>query len=464
MEDLGYLYNDPSGLFVLADAAFMAELGAYDLLGGTGFLPMERMGSLLTALADVDESLSSQAGVILGGSGPVPPAPTPPGVYSVFNGSFMNFSGSAYNDTLILNSGNNNTLYGGTGDDRIVLTVGSGGSNVVYGGYGSWDHIIVERSVTDEALFGDVATLPRGARGDDDLIEVFGDMLSTAEIYGDAELGGEYGALGGDLAYGGNDTIIIHGDHLGGDIFGDFKGGGQVDSTVCGDDSILIKGDVTGSIYGDMMGYTYHPGSDTIHVTGSLGGSGRIYADTASLSPGACHNLITVDGDMMNSEIHGSVDGHDTVTIGGEAGDMALIDTYGGNDSVSIGTAAFAIVNLGDGNDTLRIGQVVDGGGATVSGGAGNDQFIFSGSVTVDPYGGTPHIGKITISDFGVNNQNGYGNDILDVSGITTGSRTVTQHGSDTHIIFSGSNEARYTIVLENVFSSDLLVGQNFIV
>ena len=457
MEDLGYLYNDPSGLFVLSDAAFMAGLGAYNLVGGLGFLSSERMGGLLNALAELDESLPGQTGFIPGADpyNPVASNPVPdnPGMYQVYDGNFMSFSGSAFNDTMILNSGGNNTLYGGKGDDRIVLAAGSSGTNMVHGGYGSWDHLVVERALDNDILYGDADILPQGERGDDDKIEVFGNM-NGGSIYGDAEWGGNMTPdLGAGISYGGNDTIIIHGDVLSGIIYGDFRTGGQVDAAVCGDDSILIKGDVSGTtVYGDMVGYTDAPGSDTIHITGSVFGGASIYADTASMSPGMCTNLITVDGDVSGSYIHGSRDGSDTVIIKGTM-DNGYIMTYGGNDSVSINNVEYGYVLLEEGNDTLSVTSF--SGNLYASGGAGDDLYIFGNAVDDDV--------EARIDDFGINNRNGNGTDVIDLRNFS-GNVNIDQDGEHTKILCSGNNGYEYIITLENVLSSDIVVGQNLIV
>ena len=463
LKSQGHLQDDPSGFFVLGDAAFLAELGAMDLTSMLAFLPGENLDALLTGLGGIDERLGPLLVNALSSSS------SNTGIYQVFTGSFMSYSGSALNDTLLLNGGGNNTLHAGTGDDLILIAAGDAGSNYVLGGHGSWDHIIVESGgMNSNKLSGDEDIMPYGARGDDDVIEVFGGMDQGA-IYGDAH-SVTYSASAGPYAYGGNDTIIIHGDMQdtmpgNSSIYGDFQGalyghptpGTSTGNFVCGDDYILVDGNMTGGwIYGDTNGSPDFPGNDTIRITGNMT-YGVIYGDGATMIGNGGSNALIVDGlvcgtNSSNQAVIYGANGNDTISIGG-LGPNSFVAGLDGDDEITVGALVNTLtdslllgggIDGGAGNDTIKLNgydtvNVMQlSGGRDYGASVDDDLFVFA-----QPVGGHA---TVKISDFGSSPGSFHGNDKIDLSAF--GSSNVTYDSTDSKLICAGSGGILTIIVV----------------
>ena len=444
LKSQGYLQDDPSGYFVLGDAAFLAGLGAMDLTSLLAFLPAERLDALLTGLGELDAQLSPLLANMLNNTG----------IYQLFTGTGQSYTGSGLNDTLILNGGGHNTLHAGSGDDTILVLSGNGPGNMLMGGHGSWDYIYFEQDTRADTVFGDESTMPFGARGDDDVIEVAGLVDNDSFLYGDAEFVSAGGS--GPLAYGGNDTIIVHGNMYGG-IVGDFSGyTGDIlpqANIVCGNDIILIQGDMIsgGTIYGDAMRDVNVSGHDTIHIRGSMTG-GVIYGDyneqdggtaggndvivvggavsiLGSIYGGAGNDSISVGG-VNSGAIYGGA-GNDTIFVGG-LGDAGKVYAEAGNDSIVVGTldantmgdSPAGCIDAGSGNDTLEINSYDLGDVPSYCGGSceptagetDNDLFVFA-----QPTGDV----KVMISNFGTDANSVYGQDTLDLRAFGAGNVAV---------------------------------------
>ena len=482
LKSQGYLLDDPSGYFVLGDAAFLAGLGAMDLTSLLAFLPAESLDALLTGLGELDEHLGPLLVNVLGGVNNT-------GIYQTFTGTGQSYFGSSLNDTLILRGGGMNTLHAGTGDDTIIVLSGDAGGNVIMGGHGSWDYIRVEQDLMGGQLLGDESTMPYGGQGDHDVIEVFGEVSNDAYIYGDAEFVSPGNS--GIAAYGGNDTIIVHGD-MDGRIFGDFLGYLPPDpgdplaslasqpNIVCGNDFILVNGDMTGiEIYGDTQSSVDAPGHDTIHITGDMT-NGEIFGDHEERDAVVGGNdVITVDGDVLGAgcHIYGG-GGNDRITVGGACN--GEIDGGAGNDTISIGTiGSSGHVYAGTGDDSIIVGTLanpfpsLDNAGRRIDGGSGNDTFQINGYdyndhvtysggecaggetdndlfIFAQPTGGDV---SLTINYFGMDADSAHGLDTLDLSAFGAGNVMV-----DTDSIVCTGASGTLTIFVSGTVPEEQLI------
>ncbi len=491
MWERGYLHHDPGGFFVLGDAAFLASLGAFDLLKNVAFLPAERLEALAHTLDAIDDGLGA---VLLDRLDE--PAITvdvdPTGMYREYTGTGQYYTSTPRNDTLILSGGGNNTLFAGQGDDSITVRFGDAGGNLIMGGYGSYDVITVERGIAGDTLLGDVQDMPAGVRGDDDIIILQGPMEAGGLICGDAEnmkadsldyaspqmFGGNDtltvvgGMTGGticgdalnavrpdyDSPYsapqvrGGHDVITVYDGMVGGEIFGDFDSSFHPGNAVCGNDVITVYGGLDGgAIYGDQRGDTAYAGNDVIHVVGDMTG-GAIYGDDAHMV-GMGSNRITVDGTMSAGSISGG-GGADTISVGRLEG--GVISAGGGDDSLVIGTYVFgASVDAGSGNDTLVFHDCHStmGTPGVVSGGAGedlggglfgpdNDLFVFNQPTSGDA--------TLRISQFGTDPDGAYGWDRIDLSAFGAANVSIQSNS----IVCTGSG-GTLTLLLDNLSSID---------
>jgi Ca2+-binding RTX toxin-like protein len=352
-----------------------------------------------------------------------------------------NLTGGKFNDTLTGNAGNN-VLNGGAGDDTLS---GGAGNDTLLGGPGvdTASYATASTGVTVN-LDTDVAQSTVGA-GSDTLKDIeiligsaFNDVLTgvfgSTVSYAAAQSGVTVSlSVAGAQSTGGAGTDTLSGfshiigsgfdDSLGGDIGNNTIDGGAGNDTVTYADaegSVII--DLSnGSAVGDVTG------TDSLNsVENAIGGGfdDTIEASTASntLDGGAGNDTltfqsapsgVTVDLSMGTAQDLGE-NGSDTLlnfenltgsglddTLAGNSGDN-ILDGSGGTDTVSYVGAGFAVtVDLaaqqagGDGNDQLlnfenAIGSAFDdtlAGDAnsnTLTGGAGNDTFIFAFASGID--------------------------------------------------------------------------------
>ncbi len=478
LQGQSFLHHDPGGYFLLGDAAFLASLGAFDLLKNVAFLPAERLDALLTSLDAIDEKLGP---VLLDRLDEPAIAVDHTGIYQECTGSNQYYAGTSGNDTLVLAGGGNNTLFAGPGDDSITIRASDqGGNNLIMGGYGSQDVITVEREFTSDTLLGDAQTLPADVHGDNDIIILQGPM-DGGQICGDADFmksdtldyaaprifGGNDvitvmgsmngGTICGDALYavapehvsqkfsapqvqGGDDVIDVYSDLSDGIIFGDFAEIGQRENAVCGNDRITVHGDmIGGQIYGDVNAESDHAGNDVIIVHGDMSG-GAIYGDGASLNGvSGGSNSIVVDGTMSGGLIYGGL-GNDHLVIG--TYQSGQINTQAGNDTLEFKGYGSGVL----GNDSLSSvsgGQAVphwDGHADTYD--PDDDLFVFAQPTSGDA--------TLHITHFGTEQGGQYGWDRIDLSAFDA--TNVNVQGNTITCAASGGT---LTLVLDGVANFD---------
>ncbi|MDL2268127.1 FecR domain-containing protein [Desulfovibrio sp. OttesenSCG-928-G15] len=350
------------GVFVIADAEFLASIGAINITDELGFIAAEDSDLMIDALAllgfSMDEHFINYSHI-----------PQESSPYNYIYGTPGNdvLTGTSGMDRIYAYGGNDR-ITGGKGND----TIWSGaGQDTISGGYGSFDEIYKQADLNLTVIYGDVKTL-RGATGDADYIEV-----------GTSSANEHYGAVYGDAdsmsnnAMPGNDVIKVHGT-LRGWVSGDasvFDGVKVGTDAATGDeahgrDSIYVEtlggGLITGdsdSVRGTVSGNVANAFNDTISV-GTMNGIGLIIGDFlqalpgtdfSGLGPKAFADLITVGsmtaagsicGDISSPDADGLTMGKDTIKI---TGNMAYGTIYG-----DAGTAKGN--NLTFGNDLISVG------------------------------------------------------------------------------------------------------------
>ncbi len=385
--------------------------------------------------------------------------------------------GGAGNDTLYGNAGND-TLLGGDGNDYLYDTQGA---NVLSGGAGN--------DTISNVSNGDTGSTLQGGGGQD-WFRINSSGVASEVRYNASALhpdvvadfqtgpGGDVLDLSGLSSYG-----VIPNDH------GNPFLTGHLQFVQSGADTVLqANADVTGattswvtvltlqntsasaftadniaqgwnpqgtagelvsdSDYGNTL--SGGPNDDTLHGNGGpdsiLGGDGNDSLDGGegndtlyggfgddTLAGGTGNDYLS--GDDGNDSADGGA-GNDTLyssagddTLAGGGGNNSLYDTQGANS-----------LSGGLGNDTL---SEVSGGdtGSTLSGGAGQDTFRFSGNVGYDLQYSPSALHVDVVTDF----QTGPGGDVLDMSGLqsygavpgnanpfTTGYAQFVQSGVDT--------------------------------
>ena len=351
----------------------------------------------------------------------------------------LTFSGisSGLDDTGTI--GNDDVIYGGTGNDYID---GVGGDDEIYGGdnddilLGSAGNDFIEGGAGNDAIKGDGFNVPVELQGDDyidggtgnDLIwgnsgddELFGgDGLDT--IYGDEGddyLDGEagdnflYGGAGNDVIFGGDDNDYIEGDNN--DVAGnDYLDGGAGNDIIIGAGGAdeIFGGEGNDQLYGDSSGvasdqqgddYIDGEGGDNLLV--GYGGNDMLYAaegnDTIYGDAGndyidAGDGANTIYGGEGNDEIYAGT-GADQIDAGMgddyiDAGDGSNIIVGGeGNNDIHAGVGDDQIscgpgndyIDAGDGNNIITSGA----GDDTINACSGNDQ-IWGGAGQDEIYGG----------------------------------------------------------------------------
>ncbi|MDP5279498.1 calcium-binding protein [Sphingomonas sp. DG1-23] len=298
----------------------------------------------------------------------------------------------------------NDTLYGGEGNDLLSgdagddLLQGDGGDDIVHGGTGR-DRLFGFDG--NDALYGD--------DGDDQIGGEAGDDLIDGGDGDDVLFGDGVGVSGRDTLYGGTgDDQIRAGDGhdllLGGDG-DDLLDGGAGDDTIDGGDGIdtadygAAGSGVTVDLSAEEQN-TYGGGVDTLVSVEVLLGS----AHADSLKGGATADWLQgaggadwITGGSGNESLWGGV-GDDWIE-GGD-GDDTLFGGAGTDTASYAGAAGAVAVDLaiveeqrtgGAGIDTLAsienligsaFGDVLagDAGANVLTGGGGNDRFVFGGA------------------------------------------------------------------------------------
>jgi Ca2+-binding RTX toxin-like protein len=280
------------------------------------------------------------------------------------NDTFINIEsidGSAYDDTLIGNSGNN-VILGNAGNDIII---GEAGDDILYGHQGT-DLVSYENAVAAVT----VSLLANTASGGDgnDTLSTFENVKGSAyndTLSGDNFANTIYGGAGNDSINGnsGNDTLY-------GEAGNDSINGGTGSDTIYGGDgndifSGLDTGDVVdGGADTDLLDYSAAYAVTANLTTGSTTGNngthshsnienitGSIYADTLRGNSGA--NVLK--GGNGNDTLYGE-DGNDELE-GGAGSDT--LDGYSGDDTFIYTAGLDTAIDTG-GADIIRMGAGID--------------------------------------------------------------------------------------------------------
>lgn len=244
----------------------------------------------------------------------------------------LSIIGSAVGDVLTGGLGND-SIYGGDGDDRIVVT---SGSDVYDGGLG-FDTL--DGSGLHTSLIVNLAT-GTFEGGGTSIIRNFEAVIGSNkgdQITGSAGADQLDGAVGDDTILGGDGNDTIYG----------------------GDGKDLLSGEAgDDQIHGDAGNDTIRGGDGNDTIFGGVGAD-ALYGD-------AGNDVISTD--TGNDHVDGG-DGNDTINGGT------------GNDTLSGGTGD-DVVMAGDGNDSVRGGDgndtlVAGAGNDRLSGDAGNDRLVF---------------------------------------------------------------------------------------
>ena len=206
--------------------------------------------------------------------------------------------------------GNYNTVNAKGGADKI--TVYKGKDHVIYGGAGNDKIVVKNKSSIRATIYGGSGK---------DTITVNGGSIS---VYGD-----EWGT-GSRVK--GDDTIIINGGS-----YAFVKGG-------AGNDKITVNKCTKGNIYGDA-------GKDTIKVhAGAFGVNGGAGDDTILLDKKA---KSTTTYEAVNTQIYGN-EGNDKITVT-SGNNFFGIDGGAGKDTIKITGGKLHKILGGTGNDTITL-------------------------------------------------------------------------------------------------------------
>jgi Ca2+-binding RTX toxin-like protein len=314
----------------------------------------------------------------------------------------QNIAGSAYNDSIRADSGDN-MVRGGRGNDEIFgrhgddVLWGGQGHDVIYGDLGNLGRPYDPPDLNFPRISNNDDTL-RGGEGRDHLYGQFGDDELEGGADADYLDGGERGHPGGSgdtLSYFSSMagvTIALgegnsEGNASGGDAQGDrifnfenVRGSDHADNLTGNSDYNMVWGrggndTVDGAAGNDMV--WGNAGEDIVH-----GGAGddKVYGDTGDVV------LVDDDGDPTGNSVTG---GNDTVY--GNAGDDMV---YGGGGDDMVHGDTHMSVRYGGTGSTSGEG----GGRDRIDGGAGDDMLVGGGGDDVFVFG-MDH-GNDTILDF----------------------------------------------------------------
>lgn len=336
-------------------------------------------------------------------------------------GGADSIDGGAGNDTIIGDAGQD-TLIGGSGDDEIYD--GGPEGNLVDGGTGN-DSVFVGDG--DDTITGGEGadSLSAGAGADevsggDDNDAIFG-AAGADTLMGDAGSDTIYGGMDGDSVDGGSGNDSIFGDEgndtLTGGLGGDTMDGGE-------DDDLMYGGDGEDTVYGNVGNDTLFGGAGNDFVRGSYG-EDELHGGTGddSIWGGFGDDTIVVNDGFGNDTIDGDFDQEtngDTLDLSavttGLTVDLTSSNPENGTFTDGTGTATFSDIEnivLGGGNDTLTL---ADFGGADIVYGFEAPTVNGDGSLT--------------------------GNDMLDVSAVTSDFGTTPVNARDVVVTDDGNGNA----------------------
>ncbi|MAU95300.1 MAG: hypothetical protein CMP81_05330 [Fulvimarina sp.] len=294
--------------------------------------------------------------------------------------------GGAGDDTLFGGDGND-TLFGDAGEDRLI---GGEGDDEAHGGKGNDE---VDGGAGDDLLFGDAGfdTIDGGA-GADNLDGGAGDDILTGGD-GDDEV---HGGDGTDVMDGGAGDDLLFGDE-GSDTINGGAGADSVDGGT-GDD-VLTGGDGDDAVTGGIGDDTLDGGAGNDVLEGGDGADLLVDGDGHDrLDGGTGDDRIVLVADGVCDDVHGG-DGDDTLDLYAFDSDL-VVDLPDGTVSVHGSEEArfFEIENVIGGSGCDRI--VADDHVNVMSGGAGDDVFVFRSLEALNNHGGpSDHVVDFEVGD-----------------------------------------------------------------
>ncbi len=346
------------------------------------------------------------------------------------------------NDTLTIEAGvNSGQVYGGDGDDNIILNKG-----------GNVDAGAGDDTITINATVADWQSI-KGGLGNDtyninakvtNLSDTGGDNIYNVNA-NDINISGGPGAdtfyIKGNnntvLGAGGDDYFVIDGSNnfidggTGKNYYID-NGTGTSFSNVNKDPN---AGGISFTYQGEVKTFTLN--GKTYTVTNNFAGSNMLQY---SLNPNT--GVITLNGSNfgVNAELNESailnIRGNNNVITGSDLSDKITVEQGSNN-----------VINGGKGNDTL----IMNSENNSLNGGEGNDNITLNASTNLEVTGGA---GADTIninSDNNTHISSGAGNDVIKVNGahnnINTGegNNSITVN-KDNNTINSGDGDNKYVI------------------
>jgi Ca2+-binding RTX toxin-like protein len=286
---------------------------------------------------------------------------------------------------------------GGTDDvvaDTVVATATDGNGGTV-------DVTLTFAIDLDENFDASAATAGITSRGDSQTNQMVGSSFDDV-IWAGPDAGTEtdylIGNAGNDILAGGGGNDIIDGDGGADTLYG---GAGNDNLHGGGGDDVIWAGE------GD---------DGTVAIAAPLAGPAAAIDTTSAVTGGAGNDII--GGGAGNDTLRGN-DGDDTIYGGSDDG-VDDIDGGAGNDTIYAGAGDETSVKGGTGDDLIFNGAGndtgVDGGAGndTLWGGAGND--TLTGGADDDTFGFIAGNGNDTITDFGWDDLDPNGNDVLDLT------------------------------------------------
>lgn len=460
LENDAHLSATSHGVFVIADAEFLASIGAMSITDELGFVPAEDNSLMIDALAllgfSMDEHFIPDYHIPGSDDSNTPSGPPyyfygTPGPDNITGTGDMDIV-YAYtgNDTISTGKGND-TIYSGAGRDSISAGYGSSdqifkqaslGNSVIYGDVeilsestGDADYIEIGASSANRHrgfVSGDAYTLTAEAMPGNDTIKIVGSLVGGGYVVGDANLMGNakvgIDADTGDTAYG-QDQIDVE-TLAGGSIFGDgvFLTG-VLSGSAAGafSDTITVKSMSGGEIVGDFQNIEAGADAsalgagafaDSITVGKLTGGSItgdaiNVFADNFTLG----NDTIRVSGNMSNATIYGDTDSGDTANLTFGDDNIRIVGNMGSNAVVYGDAYALKGVGATLGNDTINVGGSM-GSNATIFGDAWGlwaDTSLGNDKITV---GGMKNNASISGDVYQVDVANArLGNDVITVKG-----------------------------------------------
>jgi hypothetical protein len=313
----------------------------------------------------------------------------------IFTGSgLVTVSGDSGNDTVILQTGNTGTvnagtendiiadngtaigsmqLFGGDGADTIVAPVATGALTLVGGNDSNDGADLIAGGHADDILFGNGGndTLADGpAAGRDTFVAGFGND-SVADPGGGSLVFGNQGndsinTSGQNTSYGGlgNDCLVINdSNNL---MFGN-EGADTINTAIGGSGDTIVGGNDSADAGDSLIG--------TVDSTLVFGNGG---ADTLNVIGNADTFIGGQGGDLLFGNVSGLLafgnEGNDT--IGSVTTGTSTVFGGLGDDDLEF-TAGRESVQGNEGNDTLAADLFGSISIDTISGGAGNDLFVY---------------------------------------------------------------------------------------